>query len=238
MRLQVPTFFFLKSRLSKVWLECGSLVHSGEKYCGYTQLWHLFTFGWYLWRDLHLVVFAPLLPVPPLFFRQGRRHTDQTGDRLAGAGLKTDGGGMLVGREEGGRTKQPSNAARKLTCSEGFWPSGNYLWRYDILRNIMSANLGGWRQKIIVVEDWSSGGINPFIGWMTGNLLANLLAGASSVCTGRWQSPWTCTCRADPRSIWAQHTSTHLKHTRRNNILVSPFYSELPSSPHFDFWQG
>lgn len=50
----------------------------------------LFTFSRYLWRYLHLVVFAPLLSVPPLFLWQGRRHADQTGDRLSWAGLKTD----------------------------------------------------------------------------------------------------------------------------------------------------
>lgn len=92
-RLQVPTFL-LKSQSSQVWLKCDSSVYSEEKSRDYTQLWHLFTFGRYLWRYLHLVVFAPLLPVPPLFFWQGRRHADQTGDRLPGAGLKTDVGGV------------------------------------------------------------------------------------------------------------------------------------------------
>lgn len=131
-RLEVPTFL-LKSQLSQVWLKCDSSVYSeGKKNCkcDYTQLWHFFTFGRYLWRYLHLVVFAPLLPVPPLFFWQGRRHADQTGDRLPGAGLKTDVRGC-GGKVRGvSRAKQHSNVcwlfptvllqAQKLTCSEGF----------------------------------------------------------------------------------------------------------------------
>lgn len=64
---------------------------------------------------------------------------------------------------------------------------------------------------------------------MTGNLLVDLLTGASSVCTGRWPSPWTCTCRADPRSIWALHTSIHLKHTgtKKKIALVQYAWSYL-----------
>lgn len=79
-----PNLFDKKS----VQRECETLVFSGQKRNrdDAQLLWHLFTFGWYLRRDLHLVVFAPLLPVSPLFFRQGRRHAVQTGDRLPGAG--------------------------------------------------------------------------------------------------------------------------------------------------------
>lgn len=50
----------------------------------------LFTFCWYLWWYLLLVVPAPFLPVPPLLLRQGRRHTDQTGDCLSWAGFRPD----------------------------------------------------------------------------------------------------------------------------------------------------
>lgn len=44
-------------------------------------------------------------------------------------------------------------------------------------------------------------------------MITNLLACASSVCIGRSPSPWTCTYRADPLSIWALHTGTRLKYT-------------------------
>lgn len=55
--------------------------------CGYRLV---FTFCWYLWWYLFLVVSASFLPVPPLFLRQGRRHTDNTGDCFSWAGVKTE----------------------------------------------------------------------------------------------------------------------------------------------------
>ena len=47
---------------------------------------------------------------------------------------------------------------------------------------------------------------------------SHLLTSASSVCTGRLLSPWTCTCTADPQSRSALHTGTHLKHKKTTHV--------------------
>lgn len=59
------------------------------------------------------------------------------------------------------------------------------------------------------------------------DVTANLLTFASSVCTGRLPSLWTCTYTANPLSRSALHTSTHLKH-RNTHTLVQQCISLMP----------
>lgn len=59
------------------------------------------------------------------------------------------------------------------------------------------------------------------------DVAANLLTFASSVCTGRLPSLWTCTYTANPLSRSALHTSTHLKH-RNTHTLVQQCISLMP----------
>lgn len=99
----------------------------------------LFTFCWYLWWYLLLVISAPLLPVPPLLLRQSRRHADQAGDRLPWARSRPD-------FQRFGEVNSiywacvACEAALpwNLTCSADFWPSDNYLRRYKTFRNVIS----------------------------------------------------------------------------------------------------